>query len=168
MRKLVAPLSICAVGLVTASAAWACAPGGHLPGGSPPPGDRQTRFKSCNTPEGATKACKPMLGTPTFPNATAIKGPAGSSVLAFVAGGLEIGEVFNLKFLSKPQLESGIVCSMEQSTAVGGPTVSDINGALEDTIGTIPTSAPLGGGQVCFAKVGRAEGSLPAKFKVIV
>lgn len=169
MRKLLAPLSVCAIGLVTASAAWACAPGGHIPGVSPPPpGDRQTRFKSCNTPEGATRPCKAMLGTPPFPNATAIKGPAGSTVLAFVSGGLDIGEPFTLKFASKPQLASGIVCSMAQSTEIGGPTVSDINGALENTTGTIPATAPLGGGQVCFAKAGRTEGSLPAKFKVIV
>ena len=168
MRRVLTTVSIGAVGVVTASAAWACAPGGHLPGTGAPPGDRQTRLSSCTPPQGATRPCKPLLGTPTFPNATAVKGPAGSTVSAYVSGGLDPGEPFTLRFLGKPQLDSGTSCHSDQSTAMSDPRISDLSGALSNTRGTIPPGAPLGGGQVCFASVARSEGSIPATFKVVI
>lgn len=152
-----------------ASTAWACTIG--VPGPptvSQPGGDAQTRFSSCTPPAGATRPCKAMLDTPEFPHATAIKGPPGSTVVAFVRAGLGRGESHMLRFLAKPQLDAGISCYSEQATAIGGPMVSDANGALANTSGTIPTNAPVGGGQVCFAKTGASGGSVPAKFKVII
>ena len=167
-RKVVAPMAITGVGMMMASAAWACHPGTPGIGLDPTTGDGQTRFASCTPPAGATRPCKAMLNTPAFPNATAIKGPPGSGVVAFVGGGLERGKTHMLRFLSKPQLDSGIACHSGQSTSIGGPTVSDSGGALARTNGTIPTTAPVGGGQVCFADVANMGGSVPAKFKVII
>ncbi len=168
MRKILIPVSLAAVGLVTTSAAWACAPGGHLPGTGAPPGDRQTRISSCTPPQGATRLCKPLLGTPSFPNATAVKGPAGSTLSAYVGGGLNPGEPYTLRFLGKPQLDSGISCHSGQSSAMSDPRMSDLGGAVSNTGGTIPVDAPLGGGQVCFANLAQSDGSLPAKFKVVI
>ena len=168
MVKRLVPLSVGVLTVILGSAAWACAPGGHVPSIDSPPGDRQTRFSGCTPPEGATKPCKPILDTPAFPYATVIKGPAGSTVFAYVSGGLDPGQTYMLRFLSKPQLDAGISCSHEPSSVIGGPTLSNMNGGLATTKGTIPSAAALGGGQVCFGHLGTAQESLPAKFKVVV
>jgi len=166
-------VSIVAVGLSFASAAWACAPN---------PGARQTKFVSCQQPAGASYACKPLLGTPPFPDATSIKGNRGATVVAKVSSGLFPGYPFNMIFVNKKELAAGTSCT-EGTRVIGGPTLAERDQSLPPTTGTIPLNAPLGGGQVCFVGADGPTGGgnvadsgsssiafpgEPAGFKVIV
>lgn len=170
---VVAAASAAAVSVLVASAAWACAPGGHTGH------DGQTYFGSCGAPEGSTKACKPLLNTPAFPEATAIKGPPGSRFWAYVKGGPMLNNApYDLMFASKTLLANGGNCHNDPSLVIGGPTIAN-NGGIPPTLGTIPANAPLGKGQVCFsdspAHTGKyGEGhqlaghNLPGIFKVVI
>lgn len=179
-HRFVAPLAVVCAGLSLASAAWACAPVMI----SPDAGDATTLFHSCTAPAGATYKCKPTLGTPTFPNATSIQGAARSTFSAYVVRGLIPGMKYDLQFATKSQQKSGIACSASGAVVLNGPVLADPGGAIAPTAGTIPASAPLGLGQVCFSDVSydtaalqgqdpneatmQNHSSSPASFKVIL
>ena len=161
-RRLLLSLSGVAVAVVTASSAWACAPTNRQP--------PQTTFDSCTPPPGATRECKARLGTPAFPFATSLKGPQGSTVIAWVPGSMPPGVQFDLMFVSKPQMDAGVDCHNDPSTVIGGPVMSTVDGGISTTLGKIPANAPLGGGQVCFSErpTHLTKDSVPALFKVVI
>lgn len=160
-HRLVVPVSVVAAGLSIASAAFACAPGPQ-----PVENDTRTLIQSCTAPAASGKVCKAMLDTPPFPEATAVKGPGGSRLIAYVKSGLASG-VYDMVFSDSAKVSSGAPCHVAPFTVLAGPLLSDYKGGISPIQGTIPANAPLGAGQVCFA--GRATaGSLPAKFKVVV
>jgi hypothetical protein len=158
-----------ALAIGAASAAFACVPN-H---------DNQTYYGSCQAPQGSTKVCKPMLNTPAFPTATAIKGPAGSRFWAYVTGGPMLDNTpYDLMFASSALLANGGDCHLDPAVVIGGPTIAK-NDGIPPTLGTIPANAPLGKGQVCFSdhplhtnQTGTghliASSSLPAIFKVVI
>ena len=165
-RRLVAPVAITALGVAMASAAWACTPATR---------DDKTKIQQCSAPNNSTtnpnnKVCKPLLGTPPFPDATQVKGPAGSALIAYTESGGAPGTPFDLMFVSSAQLANGVACFQDPSTKIGGPTVANANGGVPATSGIIPTNAPLGGGQVCFSDTAThsLRSSIPAGFKVII
>lgn len=150
--------------VVMASSAWACVPGAHVT-------DRQTRIASCTPPPDATRPCKTPVGAPPFPEATFVKGPSGSSFVAYVYGPGMDWNVYDLVFASQPQLQSGQACASAASAVLVKDVVAT-SGGIPPTTGQIPPNAPLGLSQVCFTDVLRtqAEGaaSTPAQFKVTI
>lgn len=160
-RRLAVPAAIAAAAVGVGSAAWACVP-------STP--DKQTKISQCSAPSGSLKKCKTPIGAPTFPNATFVKGPSGSTLVAYVTGpgmGTSTARLYDLVFASKPQLDAGTPCASEASVELAGPVASVTGGGLPHTSGTIPANSPLGLGQVCFADVTRTQNSsIPASFKV--
>lgn len=170
-RRLLVPAAIAAAALGVASAAWACTPAER---------DSRTKLSNCTAPAGSTKVCKPLLGTTPFPEATAVKGPAGSRIVAYTESGSTTGQAFDLLFADKIDLADGEAC-FQSLTKLGGPSITDGNGGIPPTIGTIPSDAPLGGGEVCFSDtasrtaneasnstVASGNSTVPAVFKVIV
>jgi hypothetical protein len=160
VRRAVVVTAVAAVGL--ASSAWACVPA------TP---DKQTKVASCNPPPAATKPCKTPVGAPTFPNATFVKGPSGSTLSAYVNGpGLASG-IYDLVFATRPQLENGNSWGSATSAVIGGPVMTT-SGGISATTGTIPASSPLGLSQICFTTVNRPATSVatstPAQFKVTI
>ena len=147
--RLSVPLGILGGGLTLASAAWACAPLVPIPDG----GEAKLTINSCTAPPGATSKCKPVYGTPRFPSATSVQGPAGSTLTASVFRGLIPGMKYDLQFTTKPQRKSGIACYSHEALVIGGPAVADAGGAVSRVPGTIPANAPLGLGHVCFSDV---------------
>lgn len=166
-RRIAVPAAIVGGALALGSAAWACTPSVR---------DEQTRFASCTPPAGATKPCKATLSSEQpFPNATFIKGPAGSRLTAYTETGDNPGVAYDLVFVSSVQLNQGIAC-YHAPTRIGGPVTAESDGGRPLTTGTIPSNAPLGRGEVCFSdSASRAANnyvastsSIPGSFKVIV
>ncbi len=170
-RPVVVAACLAGLSILAASAAWACEPG-H---------DNRTLIQSCGAPTGATKACKPMVGSEGFPKATAVKGPAGSRLWAYVPSGPMLrNSPYDLMFASSAVLANGGDCHKFPSAAIGGPVLATGDGTIPATRGTIPTDAPLGKGQICFSDAPAhtsaaddpghiiATESLPATFKVII
>lgn len=164
-RRVLVPVAIVTAGVAAASVAWACVP--ILPSDpSPPPADIRTLIQSCVPPSGATKPCKPMLNTPPFPEATAVKGPRESTLVAYVKRGLQPG-LYDLVFSDSAELASGDFCHEPPLRVIAGPIPTNGQHGLSLTSAKIPADAQLGGGQLCF--VSRATGSsLPARFKVTI
>lgn len=164
-RRLLVPAAVVAAGICVASAAWACTPGVR---------DEQTKISSCTVPSGSTKVCKPLLDTPAFPNATSVKGPAGSQIVAYTITGSQPNAPFDLMFANSTELSSGVPCF--QATKIGGPSISESDGGIGQTVGTIPANAPIGRSEVCFAdSASHTSGThlggvstVPAFFKVTV
>lgn len=156
-RRILVPAAAALAGVAFASAAWACVPAS----------DRRTLIQNCAAPSGSPKVCKPMLGTPAFPNATSVKGPSRSILTAFVNSGLD-GATYDLVFVNATQLANGTVCRNGQVINNGStPAVSDFDGGVPPTAGTIPANSPLGRGQVCFSDTSRVvDNSDIATFKV--
>jgi len=168
-RRVSVGFSIAAGGVALASAAWACSP-------EPPPSN--TQLSSCSKPASSTTPCQPVLGTPAFPNANSVKGPAGSRVVAFTQGSSQdkAGQPFDLMFTSKPQIAAGVACGAAGSAKIAGPVSAGAftPWAIPSASGVVPTNAPLGGGQLCFTRSGTAGAPVnpgttpPALFKVVV
>lgn len=166
-RRVAVPAAIAAAGVAIGSAAWACTPSVR---------DDQTRIASCTPPAGATRGCQATLSSEQpFPNATWVKGPAGSRITAFTNTGDNPGALYDLVFVSSFQISQGIAC-YHSDTKIGGPVAAEQDGGRPNTAGTIPSNASLGRGEVCFSdSASRAANnytastsSIPASFKVIV
>ena len=159
-RGLAMPAVVAAGMVGLASAAWACVPAQQ---------DKQTKIASCSIPPGSPKPCKTPVGAPPFPNATFVKGPSGSTVAAYVNGPGMGTNIYDLVFVTKPQLENGTSCGSSASAVIGGP-ITTTNGSISSTTGTIPANSPLGLSQICFTNVNRpstaVNTSIPAQFKV--
>jgi len=160
-RGLVVTAVAAAAGVGLGSVAWACVPNAD---------DTRTVVQTCTAPAGSSKVCKPMLNTPAFPNATAVKGPSGSRLTAYVPGpGMQPGVPYDLLFVSKTQLENGAACASDAATVIssGAGTIGTTDEAIGATQGQIPANSPLGAGQLCFAsKLRSYSSSTPAVFKV--
>jgi hypothetical protein len=162
--RLVVSAGIAAAAVGIGSVAWACVPSI----------DKRTLIQSCTAPSSSGRLCKVPIGQPAFPEATFVKGPAGSNLLAYVEGdGMEMGVPYDLLFLGKPLVTAGNPCASSAATVIssGAPgPVGNTNGGINPTAGTIPANAPIGGGQICFAdRVNRSvSSSEPATFKVVV
>jgi len=159
-RAVVVPAAIAAGVVGLASVAWACVPGT----------DVRTLVRSCAAPGGSASACKTPTGRPSFPNATVVQGPAGSSILAYVKGpGMRTGMPYDLVFIGKPLVANRTPCWSSATVISTSPAVGTTNDGINITAGKIPADAPLGGGQVCFTDTTRRlSSSDPAIFKVIV
>lgn len=84
--------------------------------------DGATRFSSCAPPSGSIRLCKPLLNTPPFPEATHIKGPSGSTIVAYAEDGSRPGSAWDLMFANSQDRAGGGLC----------PLVAEVGGAGGD------------------------------------